>query len=127
MEAHGVDHWTLVGEKLTAEKRLAEDAKKASHTLYKVPLQEVAEGRNLIVQQIARIVQSRLRFKGSERKRHTGTAFKTGQNSQGFSRVMTRPVGRVGRFSKRHGSDQVKSRGLEPHGSDRCGLGRDLS
>lgn len=34
MEAHGVDHWTLVGEKLTAEKRLAEDAKKASLSIY---------------------------------------------------------------------------------------------
>ncbi|CAB1098833.1 unnamed protein product [Ectocarpus sp. CCAP 1310/34] len=27
-EAHGMDHWALVGEKLTAEKHLAEDAKK---------------------------------------------------------------------------------------------------
>ena len=33
VEAHGVDHWTLVGEKLMAEKRLAEDAKKVGHTL----------------------------------------------------------------------------------------------
>ena len=33
VETHGVDHWTLVGEKLTAEKRLAEDAKKARHIL----------------------------------------------------------------------------------------------
>lgn len=28
VEAHGMDHWTLVGEKLTAEKNLAEEAKK---------------------------------------------------------------------------------------------------
>lgn len=27
-EAHGMDHWALVGQKLTAEKHLADDAKK---------------------------------------------------------------------------------------------------
>lgn len=30
VEAHGMDHWVLVGQKLTAEKNLAEDAKKVS-------------------------------------------------------------------------------------------------
>ncbi|CAM9172832.1 unnamed protein product [Pylaiella littoralis] len=28
VEAHGIEHWELVGQKLTAEKHLAEDAKK---------------------------------------------------------------------------------------------------
>lgn len=27
-EAHSIDHWVAVGQKLTAEKRLAEDVKK---------------------------------------------------------------------------------------------------
>lgn len=35
VEAHGVDHWTSVGERLNAEKHLAEEAKKVSHRLLK--------------------------------------------------------------------------------------------
>ncbi|CAM9801673.1 unnamed protein product [Laminaria digitata] len=46
VEAHGVEHWTLVGEKLTAEKRLAEDAKKVLVTDINTSLRRLMEDIN---------------------------------------------------------------------------------